>query len=375
MAGAYIHIPFCKSKCFYCDFYSITNWNRELINHFLNAILKEIELKAQFPITKLKTIYFGGGTPSLLEPKHIQTIIDKLKTTFATDKDLEITLEINPDDVTDDYVLKLKNQTEVNRISLGIQSFLNNHLKFLGRRHDANQSISAINLFMHYGFSNISIDLIYGLPIMTLDDLKFNVDKFLEFNLPHLSAYHLTIEEGTVFGKLYKSGKLKPIDEEKSIQQYSFLIDALEKHGYLHYEISNFAKPQFISKHNFSYWTGESYIGLGPAAHSYDQKNRFWNIANVKVYIEKIENNVLPQHSEQLSDKDKFNEYILTRLRTYLGIDVNYLNKTFPEFFKQIKPTINQYIESKHLKFSQNNIILTRKGKFIADSIIADLFI
>ena len=375
MAGAYIHIPFCKSKCFYCDFYSVTNWDKALIDRFFKAILKEIELRADFPVKPLRTIYFGGGTPSLFTTGLIQAIINKLKSTFNYSNDLEITLEANPDDINNEYVIKLKAETEVNRISLGVQSFIDNHLKFLGRRHNVKQSLSAIDLFFKHNFSNISIDLIYGLPVMGLHDLEYNLTKFLELDLPHISAYHLTIENGTVFGKLYRNGKLKQIDEEQSIKQYSLLIDTLESHGYLHYEISNFAKTGFISKHNFSYWTDEPYIGLGPAAHSYDKKNRYWNQANIKTYIEKIEKSQLPQHSEHLSLKDHFNEYILTRLRTYLGIDPDFLNKKFPVFFNQIKPAINQFIKSGHLKIYENRIILTRQGKFIADNIIADLFV
>ncbi len=375
MAGAYIHIPFCKTKCFYCDFYSFTNLDNDLKKRFLLAIIKEIELRASFPVKPLSTIYFGGGTPSLFSPEFIQKIIEKLKSTFSYQDNLEITLEVNPDDINKDYVTKIKEKTEINRISIGVQSFIDSHLKFLGRRHNVKQSIQAIKLFLKQNFSNISIDLIYGLPVMTLTDLKFNLTKFLEFNLPHISAYHLTIEPDTIFGKLYKTGKLKPIDEEQSIEQYSLLMDILEKNGYLHYEISNFAKPGLISKHNFSYWTGKPYIGLGPAAHSYDTKKRFWNPANVKIYIEKIENNILPFSSEQLTDRDQFNEYLLTRLRTYLGLDTHFLNKKYPNFFNQIKPAINQFINTGHLKLYQNKIILTRQGKFIADNIIANLFV
>ncbi len=376
MAGVYIHIPFCKTKCPYCDFYSVVSWDRRLQERFVNALLREMELRKNYLAGPVKTVYFGGGTPSLLDPEDLQRIIDKVFSVFPVVKNnLEITAELNPDDINEDFVHKLKNSTQINRISLGVQSFFDDDLKFLGRRHNSLQSKQAIRLLQKHGFSNISIDLIYGLPGMTTKKLEANLRMFLDFHLPHLSAYHLTYEPDTPFGQQLKTGKIKPLEEKQSIKLYDFLMDFMNEYGFLHYEISNFAKPGYISKHNFSYWTGEPYIGLGPAAHSFDGNSRAWNIADLKKYLSGIEQNRLPLTTEKLSEKDKFNEYILTRLRTYLGLDTDFLKNNYHTFFKQIKHKLNSYIETGHLKQIDNNIVLTKAGKKIADAITADLFI
>ena len=375
MSGVYIHIPFCKTKCPYCDFYSITNWDTTLKEAFLQSIIKEIELRKNFFTGPIETIYFGGGTPSLLSALDIQSIIDKIAQTFGLVTEAEITIEVNPDDITENYVKSINKFSTVNRISIGVQSFIDKHLKFLGRRHNVKQSISAINLFIKYNFYNISIDIIYGLPIMEINDLQYNLEKFISFELPHLSAYHLTIEPNTKFGYYYKIGKLKTLNEEKSIEQFEFLMNFMNEYDYLHYEISNFALKNYLSRHNFAYWIGKKYLGLGPAAHSYDGNFRYWNISNVKKYIKAINDNKLPMEKEKLTRKDKFNEYLLTRLRTYLGIDVEFLQKQFPNFYREIVPTIKQNIQTGNLKESNKKIVLTHKGKFIADNVIADLFV
>ncbi len=376
MAGIYIHIPFCKTKCPYCDFYSVTNWDRDLQIKFVNAVLREIDLRKDFIKTPVKTIYFGGGTPSLLEPEQLQTIVEKIRSVFQLKKTpLEITAELNPDDVTADYVYKLKNETSVNRISLGVQSFIDDDLKFLSRRHNSDQSISAIRLLQKAQFTNISIDIIYGLPGTDKQKLKYNLDMFLAFDLPHLSAYHLTYEQDTPFGKLLKTGKIKPLAEENSIKLFDFLINYMNEYHYLHYEISNFAKENFISQHNFSYWTGEEYLGLGPAAHSYDGNIRSWNIANLDTYLKGINTGKPIFQKEHLTERDKFNEYILTHLRIYLGIKIDFLETNYARYYNAIKPTIMSYIESGHLKQNKGNIVLTHAGKKIVDTITADLFI
>ena len=377
LAGIYIHIPFCETKCNYCDFYSIVSVDKSLKQRFLNALSREVDLKHGRISEKINTIYFGGGTPSLLSPDAIALVLERIFSLFEVNDEVEITIEINPDDFTLEYAQRLRDETQINRLSFGVQSFIDEELKFLGRRHNAQQAYEAIRIAHKLGFNNVTIDLIYGIPYggNPMQSMRYNLKEFFSLGLPHLSAYGLTIEENTRFGLWQTQGKLIPVDEETFADLYSYLIVEMEKHGFLHYEISNFAREGFISRHNFSYWTGEQYLGLGPAAHSYDGQKRYWNYPDIHKYFKVLENNDLPEEYEILNEKDKFNEYILTRLRTYLGIDAEFLKENYPDYWQKVEQLVNEYHNNGYLKEENGFFKLTLKGKLIADNIIANLFI
>ncbi|WP_291726612.1 radical SAM family heme chaperone HemW [Bernardetia sp.] len=386
----YIHIPFCKQACHYCDFHFSTNLKQK--QAFLFALEKEIELRNHFfESTKpLKTIYFGGGTPSILEVSELENILDKLKSTFEIDENAEITLEANPDDLTSLEFLKDLRKIGFNRLSIGIQSFEESFLKFMNRAHNAEEAQNCVRLAQKAGFENISIDLIYGVQLpknnseKQSDVLKSNPHSFwkkdLEFALaldvPHISAYCLTIEPKTPFGNYLKRGKLKPIDEEFAAQQFEILTQTLKENGYLHYEISNFAKPNQFSKHNTAYWQDEPYLGLGASAHSYDGQHRFMNAANNRKYVESLEKNTLPQIIDELSENDRINEYFLTSLRTIWGIDIHHLIKKYNyNLLENQSETISKLTKNQMIELKNDKIVLTEKGKLFADGIAADFFV
>ncbi len=381
MPGIYIHIPFCKSKCYYCDFYSIvlSRHNLHLKHDFLSALQSElIKRKDLLSGKRINTIYFGGGTPSLLSVSEINQVLDNIFSLFDTTEDVEITIEVNPDDFSLQFAKDLKENTPVNRLSIGVQSFIDKDLQVLGRRHDSKQAEKAVRIAQDVGFENISIDLIYGIPhsVDPFQSLEYNLEKFYALSLPHLSAYTLTIEPDTVFGKRLRAGRLVPVDEDIFARLFQMITESLEKHGYLHYEISNYAKEGFISRHNFSYWTGEPYLGIGPAAHSFDGDYRYWNKANLKTYIARLKEGQLPLEKEKLTDKDKFNEYILTHLRTYMGINTRLLEEKYTEFYKQVKDKIKEFEHEGFIRQTDNgDYVLTMKGKLIADNLIAELFV
>ncbi len=381
MSGIYVHIPFCKSKCYYCDFYSIvlTSRTKYLKDEFLSALLRELELQKNFfAHRQIDTIYFGGGTPSLFSAREINEILEKIFSLFPVRTDAEITLEVNPDDFSVEFARALKRITPVNRLSIGVQSFVDKDLQVLGRRHDAHQADSAVITAQDIGFQNISIDFIYGIPgsVDPFYSMELNLSKFYSLHLPHLSAYTLTIEPETVFGKWQRMGKLKPIDDDTFARLYETITKSLIGHDYLHYEISNYAKQGFLSGHNFSYWTGEPYLGVGPAAHSFGGDYRYWNIANIEIYLKEISQNKTHQHKEKLSERDKFNEYIMTHLRTYQGIDTEYLKQNFSTYYQNISQQIEQFEQQGFLyRNKQGNFALTMRGKLIADSLIAELFV
>ena len=372
MAGIYIHIPFCQSKCYYCDFYSSVKLSHK--KEFLNALFIELSLKKDFlKKQSITTVYFGGGTPSLLSAGEIQTIIDKIQSSFQVDTNTEITLEANPEDLTDEYIKNLST-TAINRVSIGIQSFNDSNLQQLNRRHDARQAIESIERLKSVGLRNLSADLIYGLPNSSLDDWKHSLRRFLELDIPHLSAYHLTYEENTVFGHRLKKGIISPVTESESIAQYNLLCQMMNENNYLHYEISNFCRPGNFSIHNTNYWNNTNYLGLGPAAHSYDGNIRSWNKPNLKHYFSNLNEKKLPPHEKEiLTETDKFNDYILTGLRTATGINLNQIQTVFPDFFNKIKEKINQYKDSTNLcSFDGNQFRLTEEGFFVSDSIIKE---
>ncbi len=381
MAGIYVHIPFCKSKCYYCDFYSIVlnNSNLSLKHEFLEALIHELELQRSFFSGKrINTVYFGGGTPSLYSSEEINKILDKIFSLYDVVSGAEITIEVNPDDFTPEFAHELKKSTPVNRLSIGVQSFVDEDLKVLGRRHDAKQAEQAVRTAQEIGFENISIDFIYGIPhsLEPAESLNFNLEKFYSLSIPHLSAYTLTIEPDTVFGRKYHIGKLKPISDDLFATLYEFITLSLEQHGYLHYEISNYAKQGFISRHNFSYWTGEPYLGVGPAAHSFNGDYRYWNKPNIKPYLKAISQGKILQEKEQLTEKDRFNEYILTHLRTFLGINPSFLDNEFPQFYSVIRSKLQVFADQGFIYPDKHgNFVLTMKGKLIADNLIAELFI
>jgi oxygen-independent coproporphyrinogen III oxidase len=374
MAGIYIHIPFCKTICSYCDFYSRTNLN--YIDDFVNSIIKEINLRHYYlGNTSVKTVYFGGGTPSLLNSEQINKIFRKLSEIFKFSEDLEFTFEVNPDDLAKEYIMNLRN-TPVNRVSIGVQSFIEKELKLLNRRHNAKTSLNAIENLLTAGFDNLSCDLIYGIPGSNLDSLDYNLRKIYEFEIKHISAYHLSYEKNTPITKLLKNKKIIRIGDIESNRIYKYLIDNFSSKGFRQYEISNFAKKGFISKHNSSYWKNIKYIGLGPSAHSYNLRSRQWNISNIKKYISSLYNGILPSNIEVINKEIAFNEFVMTRLRTKWGIKIEQALKYFSyDMVEILEIKLKDFARKKLVIEKERSYKLSFRGKLIADKIIKDLFI
>lgn len=371
MAGIYIHIPFCKSRCIYCDFYSGTN--EEQIDAFVQSICMEIRARKSEITESVKTIYWGGGTPSRLSRDHFEQIFQTLFNLFPIEFDAEITFETNPDDLTPQYI-EMLSMLPFNRISMGIQSFHDEELIFLSRRHSAQQAIEAVKQCQRIGFNNISIDLIYGLPNQTMDIWKKNLQQACELNVQHISAYHLIYEEKTKLYTMLQAGKVTPANEQLSTEMFSELIDTLTGNDFVHYEISNFGKLGFFSCHNSSYWKGEKYVGLGPAAHSFDGNTRFWNVASLTQYIESINRGERLYESEHLNLNERYNEFILTGLRTMWGVDLSELKKRFgSNFFDYCLKNAQKYRDNHLLEIKNDSMQLTREGLFISDGIISEL--
>jgi oxygen-independent coproporphyrinogen-3 oxidase len=373
MAGIYIHIPFCKKKCNYCDFYFSTNYS--YLPKLVNALCTELEEKKNYCDQEIvNTVYFGGGTPSVLPKNELKKILDSLTHNYNINENAEVTFECNPDDITSEKLKDLK-ELGINRLSIGIQSFDNEQLVFMNRAHNANEALNCVKLAQTEGFDNITVDLIYGLPDTKEVYWSKQVKKALDLNVNHISAYCLTIEEKTVFGNLAKKGKLVPLADEKSLAQFKMLQSELKTAGFEHYEISNFAKNNCISKHNSAYWLGEKYIGIGPSAHSFNGVSRQWNVANNIKYIIALKEKTTYSEVEELSQADKFNEYILTRLRTKWGVVINDLFEIDGSEKIRIEKTINRFIMNGDLIINEGVLLLTDQGKFIADHISAELFI
>jgi len=372
MAGIYIHIPFCKTKCHYCDFYKTTDFGAK--TDFLSALEQEISWRRdELQHEKIASIYFGGGTPSLLKIKEINEILDLIAKTFLLEDDAEITLEANPDDLTDDFLQALKS-TRVNRLSIGTQSFHDSDLKSMNRRHNSTQALKSIQSANEAGIKNISIDLIYGLPNQTLEAWAQNVRTAVSLNVQHISAYHLTYHEGTVFYDYLKSGKIKELPDELSLEQFKLLLQTLKGAGFEQYEISNFARNQQYSRHNKAYWERKNYLGFGPSAHSFDGKTRRWNVAGLRKYIHAIETNSPFWESEILSVQDQYNDYMITSLRTKWGISATYLQQNFPEkFFVHFQHEAKKFISSQHLLLNEGVYGLSAEGLFISDKIMEEL--
>jgi len=374
MAGIYIHIPFCKKLCSYCDFYHIIAQQDN--SSFIDALNLEAVLRKEYlGNAPVKTIYIGGGTPSVLSVKEINKIIENILRINTTSENCEITIEMNPDDIEREYLKGLKD-TGINRISLGIQSWKDSDLKLLNRRHNSTQAAIALEETFRAGFENVTIDLIYGIPGTDANDWAKNLDISFSYDIKHLSAYHLTIEAGTVFGKMKEKGLISEIDEEMSNSQFNLLIDKAESAGFVHYEISNFARPGYFSEHNSNYWKQVNYLGLGPSAHSFNGYSRQWNVRDVKKYIKAVKSGSLLFEREELDKRTRFNEYIMTSLRTMWGIDLEYVESVFEkEGYDYIVNLAGKFISYGLMKQDKKTLILTNQGKMISDNIIAELML
>lgn len=374
----YIHIPFCRKACSYCDFHFSVNHNK--IDEVVGALIKEIELRSNYldPDTHkplLKTIYFGGGTPSLLSFQQLKNIFAQIQKFYIISTDAEITLEANPDDLTAIKLQEIKN-TPVNRLSIGVQSFFEEDLALMQRAHNSSMAINSVLAAAEAGFSNITIDLIYGIPGMSDERWKENLLQAFALPVNHISCYNLTVEKRTALDKLIRERKVNPVDEEQSCSHFKILMELAAKHGFEHYEISNFGKPGFFSQHNSSYWKNIPYIGIGPSAHSFNGDSRQWNISSNAAYVKAIQQNEIPAEVEMLSLKNKYNEYMMTGLRTQWGVNANQISSRFGEsyvadFLSQIK----EYVESGHVQVQGENYLLSTAGKLIADRIAASTFV
>ncbi len=372
MAGIYIHIPFCKQKCHYCNFFSQASTKHK--QAFILSLLKEIELQKDYLNgEEIKTIYLGGGTPSLLSDKEIKLVSEQIGAFFEIANAVEITLEANPDDLNKEYLSKLK-ETKINRLSIGIQSFHDDDLQYLNRVHRGEQALNSIQE-ARLVFENLSIDLIYGIP--TLNHTKWieNLTTVFQLNIPHVSAYALTVEPKTALDFLIKKGKYATVKDQSVVDHFHILCDMMESHNYEHYEIANFSKKNYHSLHNTSYWSGTKYLGLGPSAHSFNGKSRQWNIANTSQYIESLQHQKVPFTREVLSKQQKYNEYVMTSLRTIGGTDANYILQEFGnDFYDHFLKEVAVFLNNKKIIRTASTFTLAREGKLFADRITATLF-
>ncbi|MEO6329828.1 MAG: radical SAM family heme chaperone HemW [Ginsengibacter sp.] len=374
MSGIYFHIPFCKQACHYCNFHFSTSLMYK--NEMLTAMQKEISLVAFSALdnNKIDTIYFGGGTPSLLSAAEIKTFLQAAKEVYSVDKNAEITLEANPDDINEIKLNEWK-AAGINRLSIGIQSFKQKDLEWMNRAHNTEQAMQCFAMIKSAGFTNYSVDLIYGTPGLDDDEWKKNIDTVTDMEAPHISCYALTVEPETALQKMILQKKKEDIDPEKQARHFLILMSRLYAAGYEHYEISNFALPTYRSRHNSSYWQGKPYIGIGPSAHSYFGNIRRWNISNNALYIKSLQNNLVPFEEEKLSLTQQLNEYVMTSLRTMEGLNLNFVKENFG-----VQKTI--LLKNQSAKFQENgklvsindNLVLTKEGKLFADGIAADLF-
>ncbi len=373
MAGIYFHIPFCKQACNYCDFHFATTLRQK--EPVLKALSKELALRSKYlKNSMVETIYFGGGTPSLLNHTEIKCLLSDVHQLFTVSDNPEITLEANPDDLTPSKLQEWK-RGGINRLSIGIQSFCQADLEFMNRAHNEQEAADSVSKARNAGFENISIDLIYGLPFSTEAQWEKNLEQAISLDVPHISAYGLTIEPKTNFGYLHRKGKLKELPDDSVNKQFERLIHALKSAGYEHYEISNFAKPGRYSRHNSSYWQGTPYLGIGPSAHGYNGKQRYMNLANNKKYADAILQNKLPEIIEELTPSDTYNDYILTRLRTAAGIKLKEIQLQFgEEMLSYLLQEAKVHLAKGLLIHNDGKLQLSHQGKFLADHICAQLF-
>ncbi len=387
MAGIYIHIPFCKQACYYCDFHFSTSLKKK--DNLIQCLVKELQLrKNELKNETIETIYFGGGTPSLLATEELQFLIQAVYENFNVIENPEITLEANPDDLaeanlspraqsgglTKNSIFENYRQIGINRLSIGIQSFFERDLKLMNRAHNETEAKACLSEAIRY-FDNISIDLIYGIPGLSNMAWIQNIETALSFNVPHISCYALTVESKTALETFIKKGVIENVDDDLAQEQFNILVDKLENSGFVNYELSNFGKPNYFSKNNSSYWLGKSYLGIGPSAHSFNGDQRSWNVSNNTKYIKHILENKLPLEVETLSVTDKFNEYIMTGLRTIWGVSLKKVESDFGENYKKyLLKQADIYINQHLLYLDDDKLLTTKKGKFLSDGIASDLF-
>ncbi|MFT7283722.1 MAG: putative oxygen-independent coproporphyrinogen III oxidase [Nonlabens sp.] len=372
MSGIYIHIPFCKQACHYCDFHFSTNLKHKTA--IIDAICDELRFrKSEFKNTTVQTLYFGGGTPSVLEVDEVERIIQTVFDHYLVSSNPEITLEANPDDLTEERLI-LFSKTRINRLSIGVQSFFEEDLKLMNRAHNAKEAHQCIEQAVNY-FPNISIDLIYGIPGMSKDRWRENLYKAIQLNVPHISSYALTVEDNTVLKSLIEKGMVPKVEDEVAQQHFQILLDVMELHSFENYEFSNFGKEGFFSQNNTAYWTGKSYIGIGPSAHSFDGKRRGWNINNNVKYMKAIQSGELPMEIEVLTLVDQYNEYVMTGLRTIYGVSLDKIETNYGGNFKDYLLLQSEVYLKEHLLYLDGDTLLvTRKGKFLSDGIASELF-
>lgn len=373
MGGIYLHIPFCKQACFYCDFhFSVSLKNKD---EFLKALTKELILRKNYLENQpIQTIYFGGGTPSLLSVDEILRLFEIIAKNYNLSTEIEFTLEANPDDLTSKKAKELS-KTPINRFSIGIQSFFEDDLKFMNRAHTAHEADSSIKRVQDAGFDNITIDLIYGIPNMSTEKWKANLYKSFDLKVPHLSCYALTVEEKTALHHFIKTKKYPTVSDELAFEHYQILVAETELHQFIQYELSNFGKDGYFSKHNISYWIGKSYLGFGPSAHSFNGYSRSWNIANNPKYIKSMALNELPITTEILTLTNQFNEYLMTGLRTIYGVSFAVIENRFGAIYKNhLLNQIKKHQQLQNITIKDDLIFITSKGRFLTDTILADLF-
>ncbi|MBC5835759.1 radical SAM family heme chaperone HemW [Flavobacterium sp. F372] len=373
MSGIYIHIPFCKQACHYCDFHFSTSMKKK--DEMVLALAKEIELrKNESQNETIETIYFGGGTPSVLTIDDIRFLIDTVYKQYQVVENPEITLEANPDDLDEETILHYAN-SPINRLSIGVQSFFENDLQLMNRAHNSVEAKKCLE-FATQHFDNISIDLIYGMPDMSNEKWLQNIETALSFNIPHISSYALTVEPKTALDKMIKVGTVPKLDDDLAQQHFHILIEKLQEKGFVHYELSNFGQPDYFSKNNTAYWLGKKYIGIGPSAHSYNGESRSWNIANNSLYLKAIAENKLPSETETLSKTDQYNEYIMTGLRTIWGVSLERIETEFgTKYLDYLQKQSEKFISDNLLEIENNVLKTTKKGKFLSDGIASDLFL
>ncbi|MGI4749568.1 MAG: radical SAM family heme chaperone HemW [Janthinobacterium lividum] len=373
MAGIYIHIPFCKQACYYCDFHFSTSFQYK--TEILQALQQDIRMQKDYLQGEtVETIYFGGGTPSVLEAAEINTLLETVFANFSVKADAEITLEANPDDLHPHKILDLKH-TPVNRFSIGVQSFFEEDLVWMNRAHNAVEAFTSIKTVQDQGFENITIDLIYGYPLLTDAKWQYNLEQFFQLQIPHLSAYSMTVETQTALASFISKKKQPAMNEEQSAAQFEFLMDQVEKNDFEHYEISNFCSPGQFSRHNSNYWAGVKYLGIGPSAHSFNGKTRQWNVANNQQYLASLNQNKIPFTLEILSNQDQVNELIMTALRTSKGLNLNQIENLQAGAAAAIIKEATSFINLKWIDQNQENLTLSGAGKLYADHIAAQLFL
>lgn len=371
MSGIYIHIPFCKQACHYCDFHFSTSTKKK--GQLVEMLGRELELRKNEIPGPIQTIYFGGGTPSLLSSEELESIFLNINQNFKVSDSAEITLEANPDDLSEE-VLKMLNYSPINRLSIGVQSFFEADLKLMNRAHNATEALECLKLAKRY-FDNISIDLIYGIPGQSDEQWMENLEIALKLDIPHISSYALTVEPKTALETFIKKGKIQPVTDEKFRKHFDILVQKLTIAGFEHYEFSNYGKQGFHSQNNMAYWLGKPYLGIGPSAHSYDGKTRSWNVANNSLYISALAENKIPQQQEVLSLTDSYNEYIMTRLRTKFGVNSDDIHRNFGKLYEQHFIKESQiFLENGQIEKRDSGFHISEKGKFLSDGIAAELF-